>query len=130
MGVAVSFIEPVLPVEPPEPVDPLGRFFIMSSDCMTVPEPLPIPAREPLGVSDMPFSLRIVRLEPVPVPGVCVPVAEFGMPSTGRVCSGFGLVVEFIEPGVEGAVPSPVWALARVAIATSTEAMAVLWLKS
>ena len=119
-----------VPVEPLRPLEPLGRFFMMSSDCMPVPAPLPVPERELPGVSAMPPSLRIVRLEPVPVPGVCAPVAELGVPSAGFVCSGFGLVVEFIEPGVEGAVLPPVWALAKVAAAKSAEAMAVLRMKS
>ena len=71
-------------------------------------------------------GLRIVRLDPVPVPGVCEPVAELGVPSAGRVCSGFGLVVEFIMPGVDGVVSGAVWALARPVATKRAAAMAVL----
>ena len=72
------------------------------------------------------LGLRIVRLEPVPVPGVCRPEAELGVPSAGRTCSGFGLVVEFILPGVEGVVSGADCAPARLATMRSVAARAAL----
>ena len=121
----VSFIESV---EPLEPVEPLERLRIISSACIVVLVPLVVPERAlPAGSAMLP-SLRIVRLDPVPVPGVCVPVAEFGVPSAGRVCSGFGLVVEFIMPGVEGAVSDAVCAPARPVATRRAAARAVLQL--
>ena len=84
-----------------------------------------LPLLIPLRVS-LPVSVRIVRLDPVPVPCDCTPVAEFGAPSDDGFWSGFGLVVEFIVPGVEGVVSGAVCAPARPAAMTSAAAMAVL----
>ena len=85
-----------------------------------------LPLLIPLRVS-LPVSVRIVRLDPVPVPCDCTPVAEFGAPSDDGFCSGFGLVVEFIIPGVEGVVLSgAVCAPARPVAMRSAAAMAVL----
>ncbi len=76
----------------------MGSVF-MSAGGMGAVDRLPLTGNSAAGV-----GLRIVRLDPVPVPGVCSPLPEFGSPSTGRTCSGFGLVVEFILPGTDGAV--------------------------
>jgi hypothetical protein len=99
----------------------MGSFF-MSEEGIVVVDGLPLTIESAAGV-----GLRIVRLDPVPVPGVCSPVAELGAPSDDGFCSGFGLVVEFIIPGVEGGVFSgTVCAPARPVAMRSAAAMAVL----
>ena len=83
-------------------------------------------AAPPTADSITGLGLRIVRLDPVPVPGVCRPLAELGVPSGGLICSGFGLVVEFMMPGVEGVVSWAVCALSRPLATRSAAATAVL----
>ena len=79
-----------------------------------------------VGASIIGAGLRMVRLDPVPVPGVWTPVAELGVPSAGRVCSGLGLVVEFIEPGVDGGVSVVACAPTQLVATRSAAARAVL----
>lgn len=98
----------------------MGSVFMSLGGIVTVEGVLPA-AGSVIGP-----GMRIVRLDPVPVPGVCVPVAEFGVPSAGRTCSGFGLLVEFIWPGVDGAVSVPVWAQTQPLDMSSAAAMAVV----
>jgi hypothetical protein len=55
------------------------RSVFMSAEGIAVVDGLPLTIESDAGV-----GLRIVRLDPVPVPGVCSPWAEFGSPSIGR----------------------------------------------
>lgn len=84
--------------------DPLGEVdgFVI---CESV---LPVLRLVFAGSTLTELSLRIVRLEPVPVPGVILPVPEFGVPSTGLTCSGSGLVVLLgVRLSCADAMPAP-----------------------